>query len=529
MRMPLFNKIKAQSGLVALMQTDTGVCVTRVVHNRGSRPRVTLFERRAWDAEFLNSQVLNASPDGAVLWAHVAHDHRLAEAHCTTLLAQKDYKLVLTEAPDVPAEELRSVLRWRIKDLIDFHIDDATLDAFDLPGVSQPGRPRSMYAVVARSAAIRQRADVLGDANINLEVIDLPEMAQRNLAAQLEADVQGVVMLSFSDDSGLITITRQGELYMSRTLDIGLNQFARETEFDAAYQRIALEVQRSIDYYDSHFHNEAINELVLLPMGEEPSGFVDSLTDALNLRVSILDLAELLQWEVEVPEKLKAACALNIGAALRQETSIYADRQVNLYHPIFRRQKQQFSAKTMVQATLALLVGVGLLAGWQLLGVVRAQSELDRQGRKAERLQQQIQIMNAESKARDRGRSLSTELSRLEQLVAARGRIRTILASDTFANTTGYSVHLRALARQHVSGLWITGLHINANGRRVTLQGRAYRPELVPQYIGRLANEKSMQGLAFDRFRLSRPQDKPGGKRMNYVEFFVTSAGGGRP
>ncbi len=46
--------------------------------------------------------------------------------------------------------ELRAAVRWRIKDLIDFHIDDAVIDVFEMPAHARGGPNRMMYAVKAR-------------------------------------------------------------------------------------------------------------------------------------------------------------------------------------------------------------------------------------------------------------------------------------------------------------------------------------------------------------------------------------------
>src|SRR6266850_1315246 len=46
----------------------------------------------------------------------------------------------------------------RIKDLLDYHVDDATLDVLDIPPESGPaGRTHSMYAVAARNEVIKER------------------------------------------------------------------------------------------------------------------------------------------------------------------------------------------------------------------------------------------------------------------------------------------------------------------------------------------------------------------------------------
>src|SRR3989338_779756 len=48
--------------------------------------------------------------------------------HVTTLLAPGEYQILLVEAPNVPAEELKTAIRWKIKDSLNYRIDDATVD-----------------------------------------------------------------------------------------------------------------------------------------------------------------------------------------------------------------------------------------------------------------------------------------------------------------------------------------------------------------------------------------------------------------
>ena len=97
----------------------------------------------------------------------------------------------MVEAPEVPPAELKAAIRWRIRDLIDFHIDDAVLDVFDTPPSGARGVQEHLYAVVSKSSLVRERVDLLLDVGIELEIIDIPELALRNIAAKLEQDSSG--------------------------------------------------------------------------------------------------------------------------------------------------------------------------------------------------------------------------------------------------------------------------------------------------------------------------------------------------
>lgn len=295
-------------GLTGVGLLPDGLCVVRIERATGRPPTLTLADFRPWGDQGQEKTL-----------ERVATDYDLARSRCTTVLDSNEYSLLLTEAPDVPPDELRAAIRWRIKELIDFHINDATLDVFETPGEKAAGRARSMYAVAARSSAIQKRADMMSAAGINLDVIDIPEMAQRNLAALLPEDARGVVLLSFAPAGGLITISKQSEIYLSRNIDIGLDALTQLSDSAGMFERIALEIQRSLDYYDSHFRQAPIATLALAPMPREVPGLVDYLKANLSANVITMDLTKLMECEVDLKPELQSACLTVLGAALRQE------------------------------------------------------------------------------------------------------------------------------------------------------------------------------------------------------------------
>jgi len=297
-----------QSGLTAIGLQSDGVCVVRVTHERGQRPRVVAWERRAQEE----------GGSEAKLMQRISADHHLKRARCTTLLDTSEYSLLLTEAPDVKPDELKTALRWRVKDLIDFHINDATLDAFELPG-SDGNKSREMYAIAARNEAIRRRVDLMQVAGINLEVIDIPEMAQRNLAALLPEDAKGVAVISFSNRGGLLTVSKQGELYLSRNLDVGLDLLTQSGGLTGYYDHVVLEIQRSLDYYESHFRQSPIQHLVLAPVAARMPELLEHLRANLSVSVAVMSLADLIEMDAAMPAELEGPCLFTLGAALRRE------------------------------------------------------------------------------------------------------------------------------------------------------------------------------------------------------------------
>lgn len=305
-----FSKSKRSTpGLTGLDLRDDGVSLVRVVREPGRAPRVTACEFVEWRDAGEKSRVLG----------EIAAEHALKRARCTTLLNPEDYSLLLTEAPDVPADELRQAMRWRIKDLIDFHVDDATIDVFDVTSPNAPGKTRSMYVVAARNAAIQQRVDLCDAAGVGLDIIDIPEMAQRNLAAVLPEDVRGCVMLTLTPTRGLITITRQGEIFLSRRIEVGYDTLQAADDKFPYFDQIALEVQRSLDYFDSHFRQAHVDQIVLSPSAVRITGLVEYLNQNLNIKASVLKLADVLHFDASHADMLADRGLIALGAALRQE------------------------------------------------------------------------------------------------------------------------------------------------------------------------------------------------------------------
>ena len=251
-----------------------------------------------------------------------AQEMHLERYQCLTLLPARDYQLLLVEAPNVPRPELKSAIRWRIKDMIDYHVDDATLDVLDIPpDESGASRGHFMYAVCARNDVIQARIKSFQEARIPLSVIDIPETAQRNIAALFEEVDRGVALAYIGDDWGLLTINFRGELYLSRRLEIGLKQLGSPdaTARQEAMDRVALELQRTFDHFDRQFHHVVVSKLLLAPMPQD-IGLADFLAKNVTLPVESIDLGSKLAFDGAGPDAATQWRLFHhFGAALRHE------------------------------------------------------------------------------------------------------------------------------------------------------------------------------------------------------------------
>ena len=300
-----------ENALVAVCPSEDAIACARVRRQKDQPPVLELCRVQKLE---------NIGIQGAEI-ARLTKADELDDQICITTLDIGSYSLLLVEAPDVPASELRAAIRWRVKDLIDFHIDDAVIDVFDVPNQRITGSNKMMYAVVARSSLVRRQIELLTGAGLNLEVIDIPELALRNIAAMLPEDVAGTVLLYLDNRTGLITITRQTTLYLSRRLDMGYEVLGGDLEAAGArLDRIVVEIQRSLDYYESHFSQPPVTNVVIAPMPVRIDGLDEYLSRQLGINVRLLDLNSLIDTETPLDNTTQSQCMLAIGAALREES-----------------------------------------------------------------------------------------------------------------------------------------------------------------------------------------------------------------
>ncbi|RZI43058.1 agglutinin biogenesis protein MshI [Herbaspirillum sp. HC18] len=309
----LFGKPRKNAGWMAIAFRGDQVFAVHVVRSPSAMPCV-------------NVAITLPVPKNNIagILETLAKELHLGKYQCTTLLDTGEYQLLSVDAPNVPPEELKTAIRWRLKDMLDFHIDDATVDVLDVPiDKNAPTRNHSMYAVAARNQFIEQRQTAFIDAKIPLSVIDIPEMAQRNMSALLEPEGRGLALLSFDTDGGLLTVTYAGELYLSRRIDIPLSQLSQadEGQRTACYDRITLELQRSLDHFDRQYHFITLSKLVIAPL-EDAAGLQAYLASNLYVPVEALNLESIMDLS-KVPElkalDMQRRYFMALGAGLRLE------------------------------------------------------------------------------------------------------------------------------------------------------------------------------------------------------------------
>jgi Tfp pilus assembly protein PilN len=181
-------------------------------------------------------------------------------------------------------------------------------------------------------------------------------------------------------------------------------------------------------------------------------------------------------------------------------------QQINLYQPIFSRERKQLSAMTLVSAVgvvVVTLLGISFYADQhveQLAGEVEAMRE------RAAHQEQMVAKMAELHSARGNPAEIDARVKQLTETVAARKRALEVLQAGAAGQPVGFAARLEALARRHVEGLWIDSLVLSGTNGSMTLQGATLAVDTVPIYLQGLAHERALAGTRFDDFVIERPR-----------------------
>jgi MSHA biogenesis protein MshI len=269
-----------------------------------------------------------------------------ADAPAVLVLDEAQYELLLVEAPEVPEEELADAISFRIADMLSQPIEDMAIQAFRLPPDAYRGRMNMAYVVASPKETIR---DIVGWAEkrrLKLEQITVPEMSLlQTLAAHNNA--QNSAILELKEGHGVIRLYSDGALYLTRQVEVGFKALGFDAQSDAEThaeeqseqqeilelsaddisqeleeqstggvllneldfdqlaleetqakdniddlqtENLILEIQRSLDYYESQLGMGQINNLWVFSSQVDLSALCEKIKPMIHTKAKQLDL-----------------------------------------------------------------------------------------------------------------------------------------------------------------------------------------------------------------------------------------------
>jgi hypothetical protein len=194
------------------------------------------------------------------------------------------------------------------------------------------------------------------------------------------------------------------------------------------------------------------------------------------------------------------------------------NQQINLFQPIFRKERKVLSSAAFVQicgimiAALAALYGYG---SWSNSGLTIEIRGLKKQHDERITMLERISRQAANS---SNGDEVAQQIQRLEAELAAERYIASLLGKDKLDKALGFSEYLEIFSRRVVQGMWISKFSIFDGGEHMLIKGGALSAELVPLFLQGLSEEPSLAGLEFTVLQMAREESN-----RAWIEFILSS------
>ncbi|MXR69296.1 MSHA biogenesis protein MshI [Shewanella sp. JBTF-M18] len=189
---------------------------------------------------------------------------KIPAPHLQLVLSEDFYQLMVVDKPMVEPEEMHQALIWSIKDMVSESVESLHLDYFELPESTN-----NKVTVVAVNRAMLQALVKAADKHdVTIAGISIEEMAISNYGA--EDKLAHMVLCHKPGSELLLTVVKQGQLYMQRRIR-GFSQIDRVSSQDLKLNvadNLSLELQRSMDYFESQLRQAPVASIALLMGGE---------------------------------------------------------------------------------------------------------------------------------------------------------------------------------------------------------------------------------------------------------------------
>ena len=239
--------------------------------------------------------------------------HDLKRTPCVSLIAKHDVQMFQLEKPAVEDEEMLQAISWKLKDLISFDIDAAVVDVYRFPN-SPKNTNQQVNAVVANESVVAGYVDRIKQSGMELQVIDIHDLVGKNLGRLNDFNDQTIAILQFTENDGLLTIYHQQDLYVARDIKIGLLDIESAQKGDESlYDKLLLELQRSMDYFESSYGLGLVKKMLVFPQLPACERMASYLQNYVTYELDFL--------QVDTPDgqPMDAHCFAAYCAALRSE------------------------------------------------------------------------------------------------------------------------------------------------------------------------------------------------------------------
>ena len=239
-------------------------------------------------SEFVEASGQEAQVEALKDWVRA---NNLQKIPCVCLVASDDCDVYQVERPEVDDAEMIQAVTWKIKDLLNYDVAYAVVDSYPLPDSSKNNQ-KQVGVVAAREAVVGSYVESIKTTAMELTALDVHELVRSNLQLVRNSAEQSLALLTLTESSGLLSVYNDTALHVSRAFMIGTDQLEKASaEDESVFDALLLEVQRSLDYFESYFGKGSVTNLRVFPQTQATEKMAMYLQNLSNLDIDFISFA----------------------------------------------------------------------------------------------------------------------------------------------------------------------------------------------------------------------------------------------
>jgi MSHA biogenesis protein MshI len=250
MQIPFFNTQKETNNLIVSIAIDTsGLSVVAIKKSDAT-----------WHLESATTQALTPSLSIEKQISDVLSQWDKQQCAVTLTLAQEAYHVVQTDKPDVPENDIIEALPWLLGDVVPFDASNIVLDYVDYP-VKQRSGNQKIDVFAANKAQLSSLVGTIEKhKSKHLKHIHVKEVLVSDMLP--DDDYARLIIVQEPSSEPFIMIVRAKHIWLARRLRGYLPRLQEDTDLTHVADSLGLEIQRSMDFYESQLKQPPIKEVL---------------------------------------------------------------------------------------------------------------------------------------------------------------------------------------------------------------------------------------------------------------------------
>lgn len=218
---------------------------------------------------------------------------------------------VQIELSELPQEDTQSALPWKIKDLVSVSPQDMVCDYIEMKVQPLGQGPKAMILATSK-AYLAELAAPFHEQKVPLCAITTEQFVLAQM--QTHKDSAQLIFVQHREIEAILLIVKNNEICFARKIrgNEGLVNMTSQQLRDYGADTVAIEIQRSIDYYESHLKQPPIKDAFVALAGGNDELLVELLNGLLPVKTSLFPIGDIQDDSGE----LSLSYLASFGAAL---------------------------------------------------------------------------------------------------------------------------------------------------------------------------------------------------------------------